>query len=353
MLLIHKSILKELVVTITFAILFLNFILMTEKLLRITRMLSGGGTSFLDVTKIILYLQPETLILTIPMALLLSVLLTYGRLAADNELTILKNTGLSFAKITKPVIYLGVICFILNFMMSFYLGPKGSSMLREKVSEILTKRAALTIEEGIFNTAFKDIVILVKEKPSKDVLREILIFDERKKDEQRLILAHEGLMEMHSEGMSFVLMNGKIYLSKKDSLTEIHFQRYQFVLTLTSIGFGRKRSEMTPFELLDAAKSQSEGKSKLLTEFHRRLSMPALCLIIIFLAPPLSLLSGKSVRLGGLTIGLALFTFYYMILLYGENLALAGKISYFVGSWMAFGILGILSLILFYKANKR
>lgn len=351
MLLIHKSILKELIITIAFAIVFLNFVMMMEKLLKITRILSGTGASFMDVVRIILYLQPETLIMTIPMALLLSVLLTYGRMASDNELTIIQNAGLSFAKISKPVIYLGLSCFLLSLLMSFYLGPKGSTLLREKVSEILTKRAALTIEEGIFNTAFKDIVILVKEKASRDILKGILIFDERKKDEQRLIIAKEGQMEMHGEGMSFALMNGKVYLSRKSSITEIHFERYQFILTLTSAGFGRKKSEMTPFELLAASKT--EVSPRFVIDFYRRLSMPALCLIIIFLAPPLSLLSGKSVKLGGLTIGLALFTFYYVILLYGENLALAGKIPYFVGSWLGFSILGILSIILFYRVSKK
>lgn len=353
MLLIYKSILKELFITIVFAILFLNFVLMMEKLLKISRILAGTGLSFLDVGKIILYIQPETLIFTIPMALLLSVLLTYGRMASDNELTILLNTGLSFAKITKPVIYLGIICFFLSLLMSFYLGPKGSNSLREKVSEILIKRAALTIEEGIFNTAFKDIVILIKEKPSKNVLRGIFIFDERKKEEQKVILAREGQMEMHGEGMSFALMDGKVYLYKKDSLTEVHFERYQFILAITGAGLGKKRSEMTPFELLAASKAQPEGQSRFIIEFYRRLSMPALCLILIFLAPPLSLLSGKSVKLGGLTIGLTLFTFYYMILLYGENLSMAGKIPSFVGSWLAFGIMGILSIILFYRINRR
>ncbi len=353
MLLIHRSILKELLISFAFSILFLNFVLMMEKLIRITRILSGSGSSFVDIARIILYLQPETLILTIPMALLLSVLLTYGRMASDNEITILQNAGMSFIKVSKPVIYLGIACFLLSLLMSFYLGPKGSTLLREKVSEILTKRAALTIEEGIFNTAFKDIVILVKEKPSQDVLKGLLIFDERNKEEQRLILSQEGHMAIHGEGMSFALMNGKVYLSKKNSLTEISFKRYQFILTLTSAGFGRKKSEMTPIELIAASEAQSGEKPKFITEFYRRLSMPALCFIIVFLAPPLSLLAGKSGKLGGLTIGLGIFTFYYIILLYGENLSRAEKVPHFVGSWMAFFILVILSIILFHKANKR
>lgn len=326
---------------------------MMEKLVRITRLLAGVGSSFFDIATIIFYLQPETLILTIPMALLLSVLLVYGRMSSDNELIILQNTGMTFFNISKPIVYLGAVCFLISIAMSFYLGPKGSTLLRENVSEILTKRAALTIEEGIFNTAFKDIVILIKEKPAENRLKGLLIFDDRQKDEQRVILAKEGEIALHGEGISFALLKGNIYISKKNSITEINFERYQFMLVPSITGFGRKKGEMTPFELLKAADTEIEQKPRYITEFHRRLTLPALCLLIIFLAPPLSLLSGKSGRLGGLTIGLAVFVVYYSILLYGENLAKSGKIPFLVGSWMSFAILIILSIILFNRINRR
>jgi len=326
---------------------------MMEKLVKITRMLAGVGSSFLDIATIIFYLQPEKLIITIPVALLLSVLLVYGRMSSDNELTILQNAGMTFLNISKPVIYLGIMCFLISISMSFYLGPKGSTLLREKVSEILTKRAALTIEEGVFNTAFKDIIILIKEKPSENKLKGLLIFDDRQKDEQRVIFAKEGEIALHGEGISFALLKGQIYIFKKTTITEINFERYQFMLIPSITGFGKKRSEMTPIELLQASKSEPEQKIRYIIELHRRLSLPALCLLIIFLAPPLSLLAGKSGKLGGLTIGLAVFVVYYSILLYGENLAKTEKIPDFVGAWMSFVVLTIFSIILFHKISRR
>lgn len=353
MLLIHRKIFKELLITFFFSILFINFALMVEKLIRITRILAGVGSSIFDILMIMLYIQPEILIVTIPMSLLLSVLLTYGRMSSDNELIILRNSGMSLVKISQPIIYLGIICFLLSITMSFYLGPKGSTLLRLKVSEILTKRAALTIEEGIFNTAFKDIIILVKEKPSEHRLKGLLIFDERKKDEQRIVLAKEGAIAMHGEGITFSLLKGQIYITKKNSLTEISFEKYQFVLLPTVTGYDKKKSELTPLELLSASKTDPLQNIRYILEFHRRLSMPALCLILILLSPPLALLSGKSGRLGGLTIGLGVFVIYYTILLYGENLAKTGQLPFFVGSWMSFFLLAISSTILFYISNKK
>jgi lipopolysaccharide export system permease protein len=302
---------------------------------------------------IILYLQPQILILTLPMALLLSTLLTYGRMNVDNELVILRSSGMSFRAIARPVLYLGLFSFTAGIAMSFSLGPAGAVLLREKVTEVLTKRAALSIEEGIFNTAFKDIVILVKEKPAPDRLLGIFVIDERKKDERIIIMAKEAKIIQQSDLIGFLLLDGHAYLSKKGKMTEISFGKYHFTLTPSVEPSHRKTSEMTPAELLSAADDTTQDTVKFLLEFFRRISMPAVCLILIVLGPSLSLMAGKSGRLGGLTVGLSVFVVYYTILVYGENLSRSGKIPLYIGAWTAFSLLLLISLFLFERMNKR
>ncbi|MCE5312865.1 MAG: LptF/LptG family permease [Nitrospiraceae bacterium] len=352
MMLIHRMILKEIASSFIMALLFLNFALMMEKLLRLSRLLSGVGASLSDVGKIVLYLQPQILILTIPMALLLSVLLSFGRMNADNELTVLKASGMSLKKISSPVIYAGMACLALSLAMSFYLGPKGSAALRAKITEILTVRAPMTIEEGVFNTAFKDIVILVKEKPAPDKLAGIFIVDERKKDEAKIIIAKNGNIVTDSDTLSFSLMSGQAYVTKGDTVTEISFRKYNFKLNPTLDPGEKKNSELTPLQLLAAAKEPGKATSSYL-ELHRRLSLPAICLIIVFLGPPLSLMAGKSGRLGGLTVGLAVFAVYYALLIYGENLVRAGKLPHFAGAWLSFTVLVAFSIFIYERVNRR
>ena len=103
--------------------------------------------------------------------------------------------------------------------------------------------------------------------------------------------------------------------------------------------------------LAGAAKRAGQERTSLLLEFDRRLSLPFLCLFLMFLGPPLALLSGKSGRLGGLTIGLAIFTVFYIILVYGENMARSGKVPHYVGGWMPVVVLGVASLWAFRKAG--
>ncbi|MCC6346694.1 MAG: LptF/LptG family permease [Nitrospirales bacterium] len=353
MLLIHRTIFKELLVSFLLSILFLNFTLMMEKLLRLSRIISGVGASLADIARIVLYLQPQLLILTLPMALLLSVLLVYGRMNADSELVILRGSGLSFRSISQPVLLLGLFCFAAGIAMSFSLSPASSTLLRKDLAEILTRRAPMAIEEGIFNTAFKGIVILIREKPSPDRLAGIFIVDDRNKEEQKVITAREGKLVPQGDTLSFSLDDGHVYITKESTFTEIQFGKYHFSLTPSIEPANRKNSEMTPGELWRISREVPDKRISTLLELHRRLSMPALCLVLVFLGPSLSLMAGKSGRLGGLTVGLTVFAVYYIFLLYGENLARSGRLPHFLGAWMSFAALTTVSLVVFERVGRR
>jgi len=351
---IHRSILKELTFTFILTLAFLNLILMMEKLLKLSRFLSGVGASMIDMAKLIFYLQPQLLLLTIPMALLLSVLLTYGRLNLDNELVILRVSGMGFNGISKPVFILGTLCFFLNIAVSLYIGPKSSIWLKNEIKSVITARLPMAIEEGTFNTLFKDIVIMIREKPSQDTFRDIFIYDGRDKNKPKVLMAKDGKIYM-SEGLNtnLYLREGYIHIAKGDSTTELFFERYNMILRLESDIPSRKNTELTPFELIKEMREGPNHASSLQLELHRRLSLPLLCIIIIFLGPPLSLMGGKSGRLGGLSLGLGVFTIYYVLLIYGENLVKAGKISHYVGAWTPTIIIGLLGLYLFRRASNK
>jgi len=354
---IHKTILRELGGTFFLTLIFLNSILMMEKLLRLSRVLSGVGARLADIAIIILYIQPQLLMLTIPMALLLSTLLVYGRMNQDSEIIILRAAGMNFLKISLPVFLLGLFCFLVNLAVSFYVGPKSSTRLRDTVTEIITARSVLSLEEGTFYSLFKDMVIIVKDKKSADTLEDIFIYDNRKKEEPKVLMAKQGKF-FAQEGMSIglQLMNGYINITRENSVTELFFERYNMVLSLdASESSGPRKMEYSPSELLNKSRETDSPKVKagLYLELHRRFSLPALCLFLAFLGPPLSLIAGKSGKLGGLALGLFVFTIYYVLLMYGENLVVAGKLPHYIGAWLATFLLGIFAWLMFRKGSLR
>ncbi len=352
---IHKEMLKELVLTFLLSLIALNFILMMEKILKISRLFSVVGASLFDMLAIILYLQPPMLIFTLPMSLLMATLLTYGRLNTDNELIILRASGMTFKGIAAPVFALGISCFLTGMLVSFYLSPLSMIKLRETISNVITTRAPAAIEEGVFTTLFKDIVLFVKEKPEADRMREIFIYDERNKKEPRVVTAKEGrISAVDGVDIAFYLKDGYMQIAKGDSSTEIFFARYQMSLNLAAEQPAKKDRELTPFELLrETKKAQPQQAVSLFLELHRRLSLPSVCLILMLLGPTLSLFAGKSGRLGGLTLGLLIFAVFYALLIYGENLAMAGKIPHYIAAWIPTVILGLFSIGVFKREDKK
>ena len=353
---IYKSVFRELFATFLLTLTFLNSILMMEKLLRFSRLLAGVGASVLDMMKIILYLQLQLFLLTIPMSLLLAILLVYGRMNMDNEIVILKGCGMDFKKISLPAMVLGLTCFIASISVSFYLGPKSSIKLREEITKIISEKSALSIEEGTFNTSFKDLVIIVKGKKSSDTLEKIFIYDNRKKNEPRVLMAKEGRIILQDDlKIGLFLSNGYINITKDSNTTELFFDKYKMTLSLGAESPTVKKAELTPSELAQKASEKNTFKQKVsyYLELHRRLSLPFICLVLIFLGTPFSLFSGKSGKLGGLALGLLIFTFYYMALIYSENLVMAEKLPHYIGAWIPTTILCIFAFFMFRKESSR
>ena len=353
---IQRSVLKELLAAFALGLLTFNFILVTEKVLRLTKVFASVGASLYDMTKILLLLQPQITVLTTPIALLIAVLITYGRMGTDNELVVLRTSGMSFKTISMPVFVLGAACFVLTLSASFYAAPASAKRLRETVSDIITKRAPLAIEEGIFNTAFKDIVIYVNDRTPEGDLRDIFIYDGRKEHEPAVLLAREGRIETPGGlGISFDLRDGRILIQGEESATELSFGRYMLTFPLVT-GDRPLQSyiELTPPALWRAASNAADKqKLRIQLEFHRRLSLPALCLILMVLGPPLSLLAGRSGKLGGLVLGIAVFAAYYTAIVYTEGLAMSGAIPHYAGAWGPALAFAVFSLWMFRRACAR
>lgn len=333
----------------------LNFILMMEKVLKLSRLLSSVGAGPGGLFLVILYTQPEILLVTIPLGFLFAVLYTYGRMNADNELLVLRGSGMSFRQIAMPVFFLGGICVILGFLVSFELAPSGKRNSRLEVAEIFREKASQAIEPGVFSNFIKDTVMYV-ENSSDGILKGVFIFDERNKQRPVAIYAREGKIAPAKEEDSFALSlkDGLINTIKEDRLTEVFFGSYYLVLPLQVESPDRKLGELTPGELLKEAQRRPEEKrAKVYLEFDKRLTFPLFSLAMMFLAPVLSLYSGKRARLGGIAMGTMVFTLYYIMLTYMEKLAQGGAIPHILGGWLPLLLLFAISILSFRKVNRR
>lgn len=348
---IHRSIFRELLLNFSIVILFLSCVLFLEKFVRLTRLIMGKGAEFIDVAKVFIFLQPSIFLLAVPIAILIAVFLTYGRMSTDNEMVVLKGTGMNLWSISAPAIVLSFAGFFLLLLISAYILPKSIIAFKKTVYETIVKKASVTIEEGTFSRVFKGTVIFVKEMSTDDRFRGIFVYREGDTKEPLVIVAEEGAVYANADegAIKLSMRNGVIHTFGEKSSSEAEFSEYDFVLT-TAI---KPRKELKPNErgIIDLWKSREKGV-KWMVELNRRLAIPFACLIFGFLGPAMCTRIGKTGRLGGFSFSLTVLILYYVLLILGENLAKAGKIPAFWGGWIPNIVFGTIAVFFFYIASR-
>lgn len=350
---IHRSVLRELLKNLSVIIFSLSIILFMQKFVKLTRLFMGRGADLIDIIKIFLYLQPAILLLSVPMAILISIFLTYGRMSTDGEIIVLKASGMSFLGISRAAITLSVICFAVLLFVSLYVLPRSMYSFKHTLHETIVKKASMTFEAGAFSDVFKGSVIFIKNIPAKDEFSGIFVYREADEtvDDPVVIVAEKGVISSNpAEGLIKLNMkNGLIHTYKEDRSSEITFSEYDFVLTSGIETMKKiKPDEIISTKLWNGRKERISWD----LELNRRFALPVACLIFGILGPALSNRVGKIGRLGGFSLSLTVLILNYMLLVMGEGLAKSGKISAFWGVWMSNILFGLLAVLLFYNAYK-
>lgn len=351
--LIHRQILKELFGNFTVIIFSMSVILFMDKFVRLTRLFMGKGADLIDIVKLFFYIQPSILLLSIPMAILIAIFLTYGRMATDNETIVMKASGMSFLGISRAAIMLSMACFVLLLFISLYLLPRGMQSFKHTLHETIVKKASLTFEEGTFSDVFKDTVIYVKDMYAKDRFKGIFIYQDANnslKDAVAIVAESGEIISNVDEGLVTISMNnGLVHTFTDDRSTEISFSKYDFLLTTGVESIAQaKPDEVKTMELL---KKYNDNVS-LAVELQRRFALPFACLIFGILGPALSNRIGKIGRLGGFSLSLLILIAYYMLLIMGEGLSKSGKVPPFIGGWLPNILFGFIAMAFFYFAHR-
>lgn len=353
---IHRSIFKELFINFMVVVLSMSVLLFMERFVRLSGLIIGKGAELTDVIKVFLYLQPSLLLLSIPMAMLTAIFLTYGRMSSDNEIVVLKNSGMSFWGISKAAFVLSLLSFFVLFFISLYLSPRGMQFFKATLYETIARKASTVFEEESFLKVFKETVIYVKDIPSKNRFKGIFVYRETDTPASStksplVIVAEEGaIISNPEEGLiKLTLHNGMIHTFSKEDASEISFSEYDFVLTLgIEPAKSLKPNEMGTFELWEGRRDNVLWD----VELQRRFALPFACLIFGILGPALSTKMGKIGRLGGFSFSLSVFILYYALLIIGEGLAKAGKIPPLWGGWIPNISFGALAALFFFRAYR-
>lgn len=298
-----------------------TFVLLMGRFLKLAEMVVEKGVPFTDVLRMVSYLLPSFWLFTIPMALLLSILLAFGRLSGDSEVTAMKSCGISLYGLLPPPLVFSVLASLACLWVTVYAVPWGNSSFKKLMLEIAQNSAGVSIKEKVFNNAFPDMVIYADTLDTKaQSMGGVIVHDERDPKAPTTIFAASGALfsDPKAHSMEFQLKNGSIHRSEDGAnYRMVQFQEYILRVALaepTPKG-PRKASEMTIDELVTppqgAAAKDVLARS---LELHSRLALPFSCIVFTFVGVPLGIQNRRSGKASGFSLSIAVILCYYIVL---------------------------------------
>jgi lipopolysaccharide export system permease protein len=363
---INRYILREIAVPFGLGLAVFTFVLLIARILKLVEMVVNRGVPFLEVLKLFSYILPAFLEITVPMALLLAVLVAFGRLSSDTEITALKTSGVSLYQLMRPVALFALVIYVVALGLSMFARPWANNLLRTALYEIVKTRASAGIKEKVFTDDFAGLVIYVDriEQPG-NVLHGVLISDSRDAAQHNTVFAQLGLLVPNEplHLLTLRLVGGSVHaFNERDrSYHRTDFATYDISLDLnTALANRRPRtrdpSEMTIGELsavIAAKRSAHEPAFSESVELQRKFSIPFACLAFAAIGVPLGIRPSRAVRSRGFLVSLLLIFVYYLLLTLGESLGERGLLPAVVALWIPNLLLSALAFILFSRAARE
>ena len=445
---LNKYLIKQSFIPFILSVGVITTVLFLQFLIRAIDRFLGKGLDIFTILEY-LYLNLAWIIaLSVPMSLLISSVMTYGRMSQDNEITALKSAGVNLFSIIKPALWFGSIVGFLLCLFNNFILPDMNYNARLLARDIYQKKPELTIEPGYFVDMIPQYTMIVKELDGKE-FKDVKIFSKNTSSEQTTIYAERGSLDSKGGIITVNLQNGEIHeidLENYDHYRKIKFGTHQIIISIDDLLLNRTSeanrtdremkvpamiekikqnklsieqiknrittvkqdiginsdNEMTLRNIIDeienlknndmpkneetreynkdipiaeyeqnekmrslnnnARQFQNEftlienyekNNNKYLVEIHKKFTLAVACILFTLVGAPLGIL----VRKGGITIASALsitfFLIYYILLIWGEQLADRALLDPAIGSWMPNIVLFIVGLIILFLSDKK
>lgn len=206
--------------------------------------LVGKGLDAVTVLKFLLYASASLLILVMPIAILLSSIMTFGNLGEKFELVAIKASGISLLRFMRPLMWVAVLLCGITFFFANYVIPIANLKFKALYSGILYKKPALDLKEGTFYTAIPGYSIKIAKKDADGkTIHKVIIYEQQNTLQDNCIIAEKGIMQLSADEkyLEFTLQNGYRYQERgntTDTSTEfisLGFKEYKKLIDIESL----------------------------------------------------------------------------------------------------------------------
>lgn len=347
---LSRYVLKEFLGNLALGLLVFTFILLLDRLFELVDILLRKGVGIWITTKLMVFLLPSTLMLTLPMSFLLASLLTYGRLSEHNEITALKASGLAPWSLMRGVVAAAGLAVAVLLPFNAEWAPRMHSKFRQIYVEVLHRNPLVRIEEKTF-IQVGDYHLFVQRKSRDKELRGITIYRMSSDGAPIRIFASRGRASVDP-------VRGVRLDLKEVRIEQVDPQRPgQWFNTLSdayslSIPFrttaapqDRSLEELTNRELAERIRTlnaQGTASTLLISQRHLRLALAVTPLLFVLLAVPLASRLHRGGRSIGFGLSLAVAIGYYLLLLSFTGLGQRGVLPTALSVWVSNALLAIL-----------
>lgn len=394
---LSKYVLRQHASPFLFGLALILFILILDVILQMMDQVLSKGLGFGLAAELFLYNLAWIIALAVPMAVLVSVLMAFGRLAADNEILAVKSSGISFVRLLLPVLIAAAGLTVLMIIFNDRVLPDWNHQARNILANLKRRKAAVVLKqkEGVFIRDISSHSLLVQRVDERsNKLYGITLYDSGRKGFPTALHAAEGKLEIFEEGryLRLTLRDGEFHRIDADDPQQFvlgTFEKQVVHIEDAERGFKDYRSayrndremdvadmyttvekthvdEARAFARMDSTleafmvdahvggeemgaraeelvrrfdrqwrmqENRERTRKSYLVEIHKKFSIPTACLVFVLLGAPLGALVRSSGAAVSVAISLVFFLTYWMFLIAGEKLADRGFIAPMLAMW--------------------
>jgi lipopolysaccharide export system permease protein len=208
----------------------------------------GKGLDVFTIITLIVYVGATVVPLALPLALLLSSIMTFGNLGESFELVAIKSSGISLTRFMRPLLIIAILISGVAFLFGNNIIPVATLKLESLKYDVVRAKPALDIKEGVFYTKMEGYVIKLGKKEKDDsTIRNIIIYERNYGLQDQIMTAESGIMRLTPDKkyLEFVLKNGWRYEEKGNAgntnteFIQLGFKEYKKTFDLSSLGVQR------------------------------------------------------------------------------------------------------------------
>lgn len=255
---VHKLIISSFIGPFILTFFIAIFILLMQFLFKYIDDLVGKGLEWYVVLELLMYASSTLVPMALPLALLLSSIMTFGNLGEHYELVALKSSGISLRQIMMPLIVLTFIISIAAFYFSNVVMPYANLKMGALMWDVRNQKPSLAIKEGVFYNGIDGYSIRIGSKDEEGTnLKDIVIYNHSaNKGNMNVMMADSGKMLKSDNERYLVLLlfNGISYeesgvpgtINDRKQLTRVKFSEHEVKFDLST--FQMNRTDETLFK---------------------------------------------------------------------------------------------------------